>query len=204
MEKKSVRYGTSVVYLEQVPKIEIDSGLDWVTVGGFALTILAFVLGTIVTINNFRRTIESQEKIADANSLRSSRQAWINELRNCCSGYVAAVLQIHDFKGERARWLIENRVQTSEISAFQLFERENPAWKERSVIAVNEARMLRAKVEMYLNPAEPESIELLNAMDVAYDEAGEYGGDMPGKCDLVVEKAAVILRNEWAKTKLGS
>ncbi|RTW26573.1 hypothetical protein DZA01_02165 [Pseudomonas aeruginosa] len=199
-----MRYGTSVVYLEQVPKIEIDSGFDWITVGGFALTILAFVLGTIVTINNFRRTIESQEKIADASSLRSSRQAWINELRDCCASYVAAVLRIHDFKGEMVRWQQDNNLLMSELLVLKRFESENPAWKERSVIAVNEARMLRAKVEMFLNPAEPESIELLKAMDLAYDEAGEYGPGIPGKCDVVVEKAAVILRNEWAKTKVGS
>jgi hypothetical protein len=62
-----MKYETSVVYLEQVPKIIVDSGFDWATFWSFSATVAIFVLGTYLTVRNFNKTIVSQEKVAHAN-----------------------------------------------------------------------------------------------------------------------------------------
>ncbi|VVN09482.1 hypothetical protein [Pseudomonas fluorescens] len=62
-----MKYETSVVYLEQVPKIIVDSGFDWGTFWSFSATVAIFVLGTYLTVRNFNKTIVSQEKVAQAN-----------------------------------------------------------------------------------------------------------------------------------------
>ncbi|WP_339433046.1 hypothetical protein [Pseudomonas sp. EA_65y_Pfl2_P78] len=62
-----MKYETSVVYLEQVPKIIVDAGFDWATFWSFSATIAIFILGTYLTIRNFRKTIISQEAVAQKN-----------------------------------------------------------------------------------------------------------------------------------------
>lgn len=189
--------------LNRVPEIALNTGTDYKVLGGFFLTALAVAIGSWATIYTFRRTVRSQEKIATAASIRASRQAWINELRDCCANYVAAVLRISDLRGKRARWLGAENIHMEEWRAYQYFENKNPAWVELALAAVNEARMYRAKVEMLLNPEEPPTVDLLSAMDVAYENEEKNVDDLPGLCDTIVSRAQVIIKSEWVRTKQG-
>lgn len=190
--------------LNRVPEIALNTGTDYKVLGGFFLTALAVAIGSWATIYTFKRTVRSQEKIATAASIRASRQAWINELRDCCANYVAAVLRISDLRGKRARWLGAKNINMPEWRAHQYFENENPAWVELSLAAINEARMYRAKVEMLLNPGEAATTNLLSAMDVAYENEAESADGLPDLCDKIVSCAQVIIKSEWVRTKQGN
>lgn len=108
-----MKYETSVVYLEQVPKVVVDTGFDWSNLWTFFATVVIFMLGTYLTIRNFNKTVSSQESVAAENakiqrenissqeliakqsSLKVSRQNWINELRDTCAQYIAAALNVN-------------------------------------------------------------------------------------------------------------
>jgi len=189
--------------LNRVPEIALNTGTDYKVLGGFFLTAFAVAIGSWATIYTFKRTVRSQEKIATAGAIRASRQAWINELRDCCASYVAAVLRISDLRGKRTRWLKAKNIHMEEWRAFQYFETENPGWVELSLSAINEARMYRAKVEMLLNPGEEATLILLSAMDVAYESEGQSTKNLPDLCDEIVSSAQKILKAEWVVTKQG-
>ena len=136
-------------------------------------------------------------------AIRSSRQAWINEFRDACANYVAAVLQISDLRTQRAEWLAEKRVHMTPLAAFQFFEKENPQWAGYSSVAVHQARMIRAKLELMLNPDEQETMDLLTSLDEAYVGAATDVDDLSELCDAVVTRAQKIIKAEWRMTKLG-
>lgn len=189
--------------IHRVPEIVLKTGTDYKILAGFALTALAVLAGSWATAYTFKKTVVSQEDIATAGAIRSSRQAWINELRDACANYVAAVLQISDLRTQRVQWLAEKRVHMTPLGAFQLFEKENPQWAGYSSVAVHQARMLRAKVELMLNPDEQETVDLLASLDEAYEGAATDVGSLSELCDAVVSRAQKIIKAEWRMTKLG-
>jgi hypothetical protein len=75
-----MKYETSVVYLEQVPEIIVNTGFDWATFWSFSATIAIFILGTYLTVRNFNKTIVSQEKVAQANSTLQQQLIVIQEV----------------------------------------------------------------------------------------------------------------------------
>lgn len=189
--------------LNRVPEIVLNTGTDYKILAGFGLTALAVVAGSWATAYTFKKTVATQESIATAGAIRTSRQAWINELRDSCANHVAAVLQIADLRAKRREWLSSKRVMMEESRAFQLFESENPSWVGYSSVAVNQARMLRAKIELLLNPDEQETTDLLSALDAAYIGAAEEADNLSDLSDTVVARAQKIIRAEWRRTKLG-
>ncbi|MDD2092373.1 hypothetical protein NP522_19495 [Pseudomonas guariconensis] len=189
--------------IHRVPELVLNTGTDYKILAGFALTALAVLAGSWATAFTFKRTVESQESIATASAIRSSRQAWINELRDSCANHVAAVLHIADLRMQRVQWLAAKNVHMQEWRAFQLFENENPSWTGYSSVAVNQARMLRAKIELLLNPDEKETVDLLNALDEAYKGAANDVDNLSDLCDEVVGRAQKIIKAEWRRTKLG-
>ncbi|NIF19670.1 hypothetical protein [Pantoea sp. Cy-639] len=191
--------------LNRIPEINavIDAGTDYKTLAGFLLTVIAVVLGSGVTVYTFKRTVKSQEDVATAAIIRSSRQAWINEVRDCCSRYVAAVCSVSDLIIKRGGWFECNGIDIGQTGAWISFERENPDWVELSVVSVNETRALRAKIQMLLNSGEAETDDLLKAMDDAYERASKGEREMSGLCDAIVFCAQKIIKIEWERTKKG-
>lgn len=189
--------------IHRVPEIVLNTGTDYKILAGFALTALAVLAGSWATAYTFKKTVVSQGDIATAGAIRSSRQAWINEFRDACANYVAAVLQISDLRTQRAEWLAEKRVHMTPLAAFQFFEKENPQWAGYSSVAVHQARMIRAKLELMLNPDEQETMDLLTSLDEAYVGAATDVDDLSELCDAVVTRAQKIIKAEWRMTKLG-
>lgn len=190
--------------LNRVPEIVLNTGTDYKILAGFALTALAVIAGSWATTYTFKKTVASQESIATVGAIRTSRQAWINELRDSCANHVAAVLQIADLRAKRREWLFNKRVLMEESRAFQLFENENPSWHSHSLVAINQARMLRAKIELLLNPDEQETTDLLSALDASYEGAAKEADNLSDLCDQVVACAQKIIKAEWRRTKLGT
>jgi hypothetical protein len=75
-----VRYETSVVYLEQVPKLSLDTGFDLATFLSFLVTVIIFVLGTWLAIRNSNKNTAEQRRMFDDSMIRQDASA--NEQRD--------------------------------------------------------------------------------------------------------------------------
>lgn len=58
-----MKYETSLVYLEQLPKIAIDTGFDWPTFFSFMATIAVFTIGTWITVRSSNKNYHQQDQI---------------------------------------------------------------------------------------------------------------------------------------------
>ncbi|MFK5733834.1 hypothetical protein KW869_09870 [Pseudomonas urmiensis] len=214
-----MNYETAVVYLEQLPKVVLETGFDWPTFWSFSATALLFFLGTQLTIRNFKRTIESQERvakdqqevqrdniasqelIAKQNSLKASRQNWINDLRDTCAGYIAEALNVNRLNvyWESARVRYFEYLEAKPEIAYQM----HSDWTNSHVLAMKNLVSLKAKIELLLNPEEVDSKELMKAINDLHRECDRAGGPAKDLAQTVVEWCQNILKQEWEKAKSG-
>ncbi|EIU3489690.1 TPA: hypothetical protein NID39_005328 [Pseudomonas aeruginosa] len=229
-----MKYETSVVYLEQVPKVTVDTGFDLATFLSFMATIAVFAIGTWLTIWNtnksfkkqremfdeaaqnqrtdldrtivnqnqaLERTIASQELVARQNSLKASRQAWINDLRDVCADYVAAVMNIQRLNNywEGSKGAIQSKLLTDPPLAHQM----QTEWADSHIGAMKEAKRLKCKIELLLNPEEEDSKQLMGAAEDALRECDKPGAAADEHCAILVEYCQTILKQEWEKAKVG-
>lgn len=242
-----MNFETSLVYLQQVPKVFVDTGFDWATFWSFAATVSIFVLGTYLTIRNFNKTIISQEKVALDNfelqqrlivsqevsasqnfelqkemiasqdlaarqafavqkemiqsqevvaaqaSLKSSRQNWINDLRDACALYISAALNVQ-------------RLNLYREAAERFWSEDDTAlrdWSFSHIQAMKELVSLKAKIELLLNPSEPESQQLVESINELHAECDQAGGPAKLICENLVVRCQTILKKEWEKAKSG-
>lgn len=233
-----MNFETSLVYLEQVPKIIVDSGFDWATFWSFSATVVIFLLGTYLTVRNFNKTIVSQEKVARENfeiqknliasqdlsakqgfdvqkemilsqervaaqaSLKTSRQSWINDLRDTTALFVAAALNV-----QRLNVYWESKQssmsQRDGVVDYSAFDRLHTEWSTSHVQSIKELISLKAKIELLLNPEEIDSKEFIKAVNELRDECDQAGGPAKELTKNVVYWCQHILKQEWEKAKLG-
>lgn len=233
-----MNFETSLVYLEQVPKIIVDSGFDWATFWSFSATVVIFLLGTYLTVRNFNKTIVSQEKVARENfeiqknliasqgllakqgfdvqkemilsqervaaqaSLKTSRQSWINDLRDTTALFVAAALNV-----QRLNVYWESKQssmsQRGGVVDYSTFDRLHTEWSTSHVQSIKELISLKAKIELLLNPEEIDSKEFIKAVNELRDECDQAGGPAKELTKNVVYWCQHILKQEWEKAKLG-
>lgn len=214
-----MKYETSVVYLEQVPKVVIDTGFDWTNLWTFVATIAVFILGTYVTVRNFSKTVRSQEKVAAAtaeiqrqsiasqeliarqNSLKISRQDWINDLRDTTANYIAAALNVQRlnvyWEAGQTSWQLQ-RINNAEVA-----DRVRAEWSSSHIQALREVVGLKSKIELLLNPEEVDSKEFMKAVDELYNVCDQAGGPAKTVSADVVNWCQHILKQEWEKAKSG-
>lgn len=214
-----MKYETSVVYLEQVPKVVVDTGFDWSNLWTFFATIVIFMLGTYLTIRNFNKTVSSQESVAAENakiqrenissqeliakqsSLKVSRQNWINELRDTCAQYIAAALNVNQLNiywdAAQESWKLQ-RINDSVIA-----NQIQADWSVSHMQAKKELVSLKAKLELLLNPEEVDSKEFMKAVEELHKECDQPGGPAKKLAENVVWWCQHILKQEWEKAKLG-
>ncbi|MGW8461223.1 hypothetical protein [Pseudomonas sp. CLCA07] len=251
-----MKYETSVVYLEQVPKIIVDSGFDWATFWSFSATVAIFVLGTYLTVRNFNKTIVSQEKVARANfelqqrliasqelsakqnfdlqkemivsqdlaakqtfevqkemiasqeliaaqaSLKTSRQNWINDLRDSTAMFIAAALNVQRLNTywESTQSSISMRSGPVDVA---LIDKLRTDWSTSHVQSIKELVSLKAKIELLLNPEELDSKEFMKAVNELHSECDQAGGPAKELAKNVVDWCQHILKQEWEKAKSG-
>ncbi len=190
---------TSVLYVDHLPKIHIDSGTDWITLFGFMLTAIAVVAGSMVTVWTFRKTTRSQEELARKVAVKQSRQDWISELRNSCSNYVAAVMVLkahnclHESNSKVASALIEH-----DPAAGAHMQAE---WGRQYGVLLASVHSLRAKLILLSNPKEDLFKSLLLEVDKALDKATEGGVTRNNEFDRIVELSQQILKIEWDRAR---
>ncbi|MBZ9780877.1 hypothetical protein K9857_04840 [Pseudomonas sp. REP124] len=214
-----MKYETSVVYLEQIPKIVVDTGFDWSNLWTFFATVLVFMLGTYLTIRNFNKTVASQEALAAENakiqrenissqeliakqgSLKASRQNWINELRDTCAQYIAAALNVQQLnvyrEAAQPSWNLQ-RINDSVIA-----NEVQADWSVSHIQAMKELVSLKAKLELLLNPEEVDSKEFMKAVNELHKECDQPGGPAKAVAGNVVYWCQHILKQEWEKAKAG-
>lgn len=154
-----MNFETSLVYLEQVPKIIVDSGFDWATFWSFSATVAIFVLGTYMAIRNFNKTIISQEKVARISSefqksLLSSQEVATHQnfelQKEMMANQSAAALQAFEvqkeaiasqervaaqasLKASRQNWINDLRDTTAEFISAALNVNRLNAYKESTL-----------------------------------------------------------------------
>lgn len=218
-----MKYETSVVYLEQVPKLVVDTGFDMATFLSFAITVFIFVIGTALTIWNankngreqreifnetiaaqektLERTLESQAKIARSGAVKISRQAWIDELRQCCSSYVALLVIINGHSLHRdahESFGHELAKQNHADAAAELVV----GWTSKLVELRSKIYELRYRIELLSNPKE-ELFQLLlvhvrTGVSICESAPTE---ELLKECEAIKDVAQQILKTEWDKTK---
>lgn len=232
-----MKYETSIVYLEQLPKLVVESGPDYPTLIGFAVTIVIFGLGTWLSVHtsrkssklqteNLERTIEhqegsidktiaSQEAVAEKNSLKTSRQGWINDLRDTCAQFVSEALNVQRLnvskKSLESNWgALKNGHPAEYASALSL-------WMSEHMQAKKEVRRLRARIDLLLNPTEQDSqflmqwvkmIEIECDMELGRDVETDtlyqrVPKDLDDPCEELIKCCQKILKDEWEKAKEG-
>ncbi|RJG10970.1 hypothetical protein D3879_14930 [Pseudomonas cavernicola] len=191
----------SIITINRVPELRalIDTGTDWLTLGGFLLTVVVFALGTWATIYNFKKTILSQEKVSKANALKVSRQDWINELRDTCSEFISAALTVQRLCNvhELQRALREKLA----LDKSEEYSRIISQWTSDHVGAMADVNRLKAKIQLLSNPNEGNFIALIGHVETALEVCNQDGNSAAAPCKLIVEVTQEILKTEWERVK---
>lgn len=190
-----------VVTLNRVPEIKaiVDSGTDWTVVFGFVLTAVAVLAGAWVSISTFRKTANSQMVLAKAVALKESRQAWINELRDTCAEYIAAVglIQVHS-NGAQGHGAFVGAVREHDLSAAASLKESWEVEKRKLLLT---AYSLSAKIQLLSNPNEADFKELNTEVEEALKSASSSGVASFDRCDRIITLTQKILKTEWNRTK---
>jgi hypothetical protein len=216
-----VKYETSVVYLEQLPKIVVESDFDLATFLSFVVTVVIFAIGTWLTIRNsnknaidqraifnettssqekaLNKTLESQVHVARSIAIKESRQAWINDLRGACSDYIAAlgVLQYQIDNKSVYQIFIDKVAKKDASKAAELVA----SWELEKRRVKQLAVSLKSKIEMLSNPNEKNFQELIVLVNEALIKAETVSGDSGKTCESIIRISQVILKSEWNRAK---
>lgn len=200
-DAKVVTIENVMMTLNRIPEIKavVDTGTDWKILGGFVLTALAVALGSLVTIVSVSRTSKGQEKLARAVAIKDSRQAWINELRDACSAYIAAIgiLQYKTDNKEVYQIFVDKVTREDASKGAELVA----SWELQKRNIKQSALSLKAKIEMLSNPSEEGFQELIRLVSEAYKKANKLEGGSEEVCEQIIGKCQVILKTEWNRAK---
>ncbi|OUM28309.1 hypothetical protein B8W72_20850 [Pseudomonas putida] len=213
-----MKYETSVVYVEQVPKVTVDTGFDLTTFLGFLVTMAVFALGTLLAMRNadknsevqrellrlsldsqaksLKAQIDSQEKISKSNALKNSRQDWINSLRSEISHLLSVAHEIHTLAYDvRAQ-----RITGETPEAIQNSWREHREKSDKFYSLVAKARFHVSNIQLHLNPAELDSQDLQKQIDLLVANAYE-NKPFVAQVDEIIRISQIILKKEWVRVK---
>lgn len=198
--------------IHRVPKIELDTGTDWTAVwtavGTSLATIAVILITTLYTAYSFRKTIQAQRDLADAQeasriahskaeAVARSRQDWINSFRDAVASLIAtgddlasASSKLHKRAPLEPETLQD--VQRSEDLYDQLYT--------EFTSSLSTAKLHYSRVQLYTNPTEKETAELIVAMN-EYIQASASCKPTADLGNTVVGVAQRIIKNEWVRVK---
>jgi type II secretory pathway pseudopilin PulG len=201
-----------VMTLNRVPKIELDTGTDWTAVwtvvGTSTATIAVVLITTLYTAYSFRKTIKAQKELADAQeasriahskaeAVARSRQDWINSLRDAIASFIStgddlasASAKLNDRKSAAPQ--SHQDVQRSEDLYDRLYT--------DVARSLSTAKLHYSKVQLYTNPNEKETDDLMAAMN-AYIQASILCKPTADLGNDVVRVAQSIIKSEWVRVK---
>ncbi|WP_079229435.1 hypothetical protein [Pseudomonas putida] len=213
-----MKYETSVVYVEELPKLAIDTGFDLTTFLGFLVTMVVFALGTWLAMRNADKNsevqrellrlsldsqakslsdqIESQEKISKSNALKTSRQEWINSLRSEIAHLLSVAHEIHGLAYD----VRDPKIRGESTEQLQDSWREHRSKADKFYAFVAKARFHVSNIQLHLNPAEPESQELQGYIDRLISDAYD-NKRIIDHVEAIIKVSQVILKKEWVRVK---
>ncbi|WP_395602395.1 hypothetical protein AB4P97_08195 [Pseudomonas sp. A1230] len=190
-----------VMTLNRIPEIRavVDSGTDWTVVLGFGLTIFAVLAGSWVSVSTYKKSVSSQEKLARAVAVKESRQNWINELRNTCADYIAAIciMQVHTESRDIHQSFIA-KVDSHDPSAAATLVESWGVEKRRLMMSVFS---LGAKIQLLSNPDEPAFQKLSAVVQRAADQVSISKGGAMEACEEIISLSQRIMKTEWERAK---
>lgn len=201
------------------PKFVVDTGTDWAVILGSGVTIFVVVVTTWLQLQSFKKSLKSNENIAEENretekslakesadlekrKLRSefistSRQNWIDTLRDTISEYVSAALAVSDLHA-LSQGTKPHQTKLEESRNIEL----SLEWGYRMQEARSNALQLKTKINLLANPSEEEFKELLAVINVLHEKAVvEASARLDTEAKSVVEKSQIVLKKEWDRVK---
>lgn len=199
-----------MVTLHRVPEIKavVDTGVDVVTLCGFILTAVAVVAGSIYNSYSFKRSVESQERIAEENAknlrdqsrsecLARNRQEWINTLRSELANFISTSNDVYTlslYVNEESA--ISGDTEAKQIESARRFDNKQAEFYSK----LSRARLHLSNIQMHVNPAEQDSIELLHNLELLIS-ACIHSRPIYQHTQDVIKWSQVILKKEWVRVK---
>lgn len=201
---------TSVLYVNHLPEIRLDAGTDWVALGGIVLTAVIVILGSWVTIRNFRIATEAQKNIAadnleqfreqgKAEAVAKNRQEWINSLRSAISTFVASCFEIYLI--DISKTAAEVKSKSAEVGDNTVIQSISDLTVRRTIAKCEAVRWM-SQIELYINPNEEESIAMVALAKQLLKHADTLEGqDIYNLSQHLIVKSQAILKKEWERVK---
>ncbi|MCE3272234.1 MAG: hypothetical protein K0S57_2631 [Ramlibacter sp.] len=197
----------SEIAVRELPKLVLDSPTDWLAVLSFLITAIVVLGTTWLTIRNYQKTIDLQDRIAKKSQeiettksrveiLSKNRQDWINTLRNTISEYVSVMLSLVQLKELRraVQTDFERLGNTGNIEA-------TVEWNYKVHAARTLATQLRVKIRLLSNPREEDFVSLLKAIDQLHDAVDASRKSVGEEIEAVITTSQKILKSEWERVK---
>lgn len=198
-----------MLWFYSIPEIKLNTGTDWLALAGVVLTGIIVAIGAWTTIKNFKASTDSQERIAERNAaeqlehskaqnVAKNRQEWINSLRMSVSEFIAACYEIRALKKIAQK---NYRMKPENFEDEIDLERHELEIQSRLIRAEGEAKKQLALVELYINPSEHESRELVRMSHIFYESAGDQNFKISWEADELIKVSQEILKTEWERVK---
>ncbi|MDD1152686.1 hypothetical protein M5G25_30920 [Pseudomonas sp. TNT2022 ID357] len=199
-----------MVTLHRVPELHavVETGTDWVALLGSLAAVVAVVAGSAYNAYSFKKTIISQEKLAEDNAgflreqsksefLAKSRLDWIALFREHVSSFLSlghSVYTVSEYIVDTS-W-VKGRTREEFKASTELYEIRYAEFSDK----LAKARLHFAQLELLVSPNGEETETLINSMN-EYIQAACSFEKIVDKGQKIVEITQRILRKEWAKVK---
>lgn len=196
--------------LHRVPELHavVDTGTDWVALVGSLTAVVAVVAGSMYNAFAFKKTIISQEELAEshfdflreqskAEFLAKSRLEWIALFREHVSNFLSLGNSVHAVSQYIVdpSWVKGDTREEFKAST-DLYDIRYTEFTDK----LAKARLHFAQLELLISPNGDESVKLIDAMN-DYIQAAYSSQRIVDKGQVVVDITQSILRKEWAKVK---
>lgn len=202
---------SGILTLSKLPTIVVDSGFGWDSV--FA-SILGAIIGAAIpaaisyyAISKSAKTMKEDRddhakhatKQLRAQLVSSSRQIWINDLRDNAAKYISVANKLNNLQ-----ILITNEYKKNA-------QKDEVYYRQIRMEATNiksDLTFLKAKIELLLNPTEHESDEVMKSLNDYTVISNEFKPGDEHDFDKIMEiiktlkeNIKLISKNEWVKIK---
>lgn len=197
-----------MVAVSRVPELVVNTGTDWVAILSSLTAIVAVVAGSMYNAYAFKKTISSQERIADSNFtflnsqskgefLAKSRLEWIAIFREHVAAFLAMGTSVHSVAQYivDVSWVRGDNPQDFNKSK-ELYDIRYTEFADK----IAQARLHFAQLELLVSRTREDSSILIDAMSEYITAASTYK-PIVDKGHRVVEITQKILDDEWGKVK---
>jgi hypothetical protein len=197
-----------MVAVSRLPELVVDTGTDWVAILSSLAAIVAVVAGSIYNAYAFKKTISSQERIANSNFdflrnqskgefLAKSRLEWIAIFREHVAAFLAMGTSVHSVSQYivDVSWVRGDTPQDFNKSK-ELYDIRYTEFADKMA----QARLHFAQLELLVSRSRDDSSDLIDAMSKYITAASAYK-PIVDKGQRVVEITQKILYDEWVKVK---